>query len=349
MKILVYGAGTIGSLYAGLLAQSGQDVWILARGERLAAIREHGIRLEDASTGRETDVAIDAVERLDPEDAYDLVLVILPKQSVAEVLPILAVNRHTPSVMFFGNNAAGPDAMVEALGARRVLLGFPGAGAVPQGDRIRHLVLSGREQPTTIGELDGTRSERIERIAGALEEAGFPMSVSENMDAWLKTHVAEISPTSNAFYMAGADIERLARTRDAWVLMTRAIREGFKVLEAKGIPVMPPSHKIFRWLPEPLLMAGLKRKLSGDAGRIKIGHALQARAEMTAIADEFQVLIRESGVPTPAIDTLRPYLDPDADALPDGSVEIPVRWTSVWLAAAGLVGVGVLLWIVCVL
>ena len=45
MRILVYGAGDIGALYAALLAESGQDISILARGKRLADIRDHGIRL----------------------------------------------------------------------------------------------------------------------------------------------------------------------------------------------------------------------------------------------------------------------------------------------------------------
>lgn len=51
---------------------------------------------------------------------------------------------------------------------------------------------------------------------------------SANMDAWLKTHVAEISPTAIAQYVAGLDPGRLARTRDALVLMLRAIREGYR-------------------------------------------------------------------------------------------------------------------------
>ena len=345
MKILVYGAGCIGSLYAGLLKESGQDVSILARGARLAAIREHGIRLEDAATGRKTDVAIDTVERLDPEDTYDLVLVILPKHSVAEVLPILGAHGNTPNVMFLGNNAAGPGAMVQALGAERVLLGFPGAGAITHGDRIRYLILSDREQPTTIGELQETRSPRIEAAAGVLQAAGLPTSVCATMDAWLKTHVAEIGPTAAAFYMAGADIERLARTRDAWVLMIRAIREGFRVLDAHGVPITPSSHGIFRWLPEPLLIVAMKRKLGGEGGRIKIGHARQARAEMQAIADEFQTLIEESGVATPSIDTLARHLESDTEPLPDGSDEIPVRWAPVWFALAGLSAIIALLWV----
>ena len=43
MNILVYGAGNIGSLYASLLKESGQEVSLLARGKRLAEIREHGL------------------------------------------------------------------------------------------------------------------------------------------------------------------------------------------------------------------------------------------------------------------------------------------------------------------
>ena len=45
MKILVYGAGNLGSLYAAKLKDAGHDVTILARGKRLHSIREHGILL----------------------------------------------------------------------------------------------------------------------------------------------------------------------------------------------------------------------------------------------------------------------------------------------------------------
>lgn len=76
------------------------------------------------------------------------------------------------------------------------------------------------------------------------------MSICSNMDAWLKTHVAEISPTANALYMAGVDAGRLAHTRDALVLMLRAIREGYRVLGAHGIPITPEE-------PQDLPMASL--------------------------------------------------------------------------------------------
>ena len=65
MKILVYGAGNLGSLYAARLIESGQDVAILARGDRLARICDHGIELENTITGEKTTTPIETVERLD--------------------------------------------------------------------------------------------------------------------------------------------------------------------------------------------------------------------------------------------------------------------------------------------
>ncbi len=324
MKVMVYGAGNIGSLYAAKLKNAGGDVAILARGKRLSEIREHGILLQEFASGEETTTRVEAVERLAPNDAYDFIFVILPRHRVSEVLPILAANRNTPSVMFFGNNAGGPEEMIKAIGRERVLLGFPGASAVPNREYIRYIVLDQREQPTTIGELDGAESKRIKAIATALKDAGFPFSMSRNMDAWLKTHAAEISPTINALYMAGGDIGKLKSNREALVLMIRAIREGHCVLSSIGVPITPSIHKIFRWIPEMLLVAITRRKLDDKAASIKIGHAIGAREEMKAIANEFRELASQSGIATPAIDQLRPYLD-DTNQRADDISESPVR------------------------
>lgn len=326
MSILIYGAGNIGSIYAGLLADAGHDVSILALGERLDRIREHGVELEDSATGRHTTAWPNAVEELQPEDAYDLVIVALGKEHVSEVLPILAENRHTPAVMFMGNNAAGPGEMVDALGAERVLLGFPGAGGVPHGDRTRYVITSKREQSTTIGELDGTRSARIHETERVLRSAGFSVAICNEMDAWLKTHVAEILPTAGALYMAAGDPQRFARTSDAQVLLVRAIREGYRVLRALDVAITPSSHRVFRWLPEPILVSIMRRMVTSEAGAIKIGHAQAARREMALLADEFAVLAEASSVATPAMQRLMRYIDASVEPLAEGSAELPLKW-----------------------
>ena len=319
MKILFYGAGVMGSLYASRLKESGQDISLLARGQRLADIREHGIVLENVSSYKQTTTRVKLVEQLEPDDAYDLVVVMMPKHHLSEILPILAASRHTPGVLFMMNNACGPADMINALGRERVLLGFPGAGGIWKDHVIRYKIVSGRQQPTTLGELDGSSTPRLEQIAGVFKGAGFPVAVSSQIDAWLKTHVAEISPVANALYMAGGDSYRLARTRDAILLMVRAIREGYKVLQELEIPIVPAGHKLIRMVPEPVLVPLVGSIFKREKLAELIGHAHAARDEMKQLVDEFRILAQSTSVPTPAIDRLYPYTDPNVRPVADGS------------------------------
>jgi 2-dehydropantoate 2-reductase len=330
MKILFYGAGVLGSLYAARLQEAGQEVSILACGQRLADIREHGIVLEDGDTGQRTTTRIKAVEQLAPDDAYDLVVVLMRKNQVSAILPDLAANQHSPSVLFMGNNVIGPDEMVAALGRERILLGFPGAAGHREGHVVVTKVVSGRQQPSTFGELDGRTTPRLQKIVEAFKSAGFPVTISPNMDAWLKTHIAEVGPAANAIYLAGGDNYRLARTRDGLVLMVRAIREGYRVLQALGVPITPANHIIFKWIPEPILVALMRRLLNTKTAEIEIaGHANAARDEFKHLADEFKALARTMSVPTPAMDRLYSYIDPAIPPLPEGSAQISPSWRRV--------------------
>ena len=329
MKILFYGAGVLGSLYAARLQEAGQDVSILARGQRLADIRAYGIVLEDGDTEQQTTTHVNVVERLNPNDAYDLVVVLMRKNCIPAILPVLAANRHTPNILFMSNNAAGPYEMIEALGRERIMLGFPGAGGYFENHKIICKIAAARQQPTTVGELDGQTTSRLQQIVSVFKSAGFPVATSANMDAWLKTHVVEISPLANALYMVGGDNYRLAQTREGVVLLVRAIREGYRVLNALGVPIIPASHKIFSWIPEPILVAIFRRVLNTKTAEIEIaGHANAAHDEMKRIADEFRALARSTSVPTPAIDRLYTYIDPAKPPLPQGSAKKSPRWAS---------------------
>lgn len=192
MRILIYGAANIGCLYAAKLAKSRQDVALLARGGRYEALRNRGITLENDVSGERQATSVSVVAHLYPGDLYGLVMVVLPKTALAEVLPSLAANARASSIMFFWNDVSGPKPMTSTVGRDRVLLGFPGAAAIPQNGAIRYVITSRHEQPTRTGELDGGGSERSTAIASALGGAGFLVSICAGMDAWLKTHVAKI-------------------------------------------------------------------------------------------------------------------------------------------------------------
>lgn len=336
MKILVFGAGVLGSLYAARLQDAGHEVTILARGKRLEQIREHGIVLLDSSSGLQTSTQTGVVETLGPEDEYDLALVVVRKSQLADALPLLSVNRRIPSFLFLVNNAAGPAALIEAVGRERVLLGFPGAGGTRQGYFVEYAQVSGNTQPTTIGELDGARTARVEHIAMALREAGFPVSICSNMDAWLKTHVALVSPIANALYLADGDNYRLSKTRDGVVLMVRAIREGLKVLQASGVPITPAKYRYLSLLPEPVLVRMLQKGLATQRAELVLArHANAARDEMGLLADEFKRLAARSGVPTPSMDLLASYIDPETPSLSEGSASLSQNWRGLWAIVGG--------------
>jgi len=113
------------------------------------------------------------------------------------------------------------------------------------------------------------------------------------------------------------------------VLMVRAIREGYRVLRALGIPITPANHKVFDWIPEPILVALMRRLLNTKTAEIEIaGHANAARDEFEHLADEFRTLARTTSVPTPAMDRLYTYIDPAVPPLPEGSPQIPLSWVS---------------------
>lgn len=348
MKVLVYGAGPLGSLFASRLQEGGYDVSLLARGQRLADLREHGIVLVNYATGEKTVSQVKLVERLDAEDAYDLVLVIMRKNKAVEILPVLAANRHTPNILFLMNNAAGPGELTASLGSERVMMGFPMAAGYRRGHEVHYLIGAkpGRAAMIPIGEVDDTIKSRTHMVGQILASMpGFGTDIRMDMDAWLKTHVALLMPSlAPAMRAAGRDNVRMAHTRDLVVLAVRAIREGFCVLRALGFSIVPDSVRKFELIPEPILVWFLQRRLVDPRVRAAmLEHAEAAQDEIKHLADEFLVLARKTSVPTPAIDRLYAYFEPTTPLMPEGSSEIPLDWRGIWIgmgALAGILGIG---------
>lgn len=299
MRILVYGAGVVGSFFAARLKNGGHDVSILARGQRLSDITEHGIVLEDALKGGRTTTSVNAVETLEPEDTYDLVLVAMRKNQVHTILPVLAKN-NTPTVMFMVNNAAGPEEYIQALGADRVLLSFSATGGVRKGHVISCLIAERHTIP--LGEVNGNPL-RMKAIVKAFKHANIDVKLHD-MDAWLKYHVALVSPLANAVLLTGSNYE-LANNKEMIRLMIRAVKEGFKVLKKLGYPVTPRRFVIFEWLPDWMLEIIMRRAMNTKKAEIAVsGHALSAVDEMKHLSCEFKDLVDETGIPTPAINEL---------------------------------------------
>lgn len=339
MKILVYGAGSQGSFLAARLHESGQQVSLLARGQRLADLRQHGLVVEDLFTHQRCTYAVRVVDRLAEQDDYDWVIVAMGRHHQLAVLPDLAANQQVANFLFLGNNAGGSLEFCSALGSQRVLLGFlMSLGTLNGPIALAANRFEGRAAPSQIGELDGSLTERLIELAAIWENAGLPVELCPNIDAWLKCHAALILPLAGAYFLAGCDAERISRTRDVLVLMARGWNEAFRVLRAYRIPVLPRFLKLISIIPEPALILLAQRRLGNPLFAYSLLHAPSMRQECSQLGREFSLLAHQAGILTPHLDRLILAARSDCYHLPEGSRNLPLDWRSVWAALALLAG-----------
>lgn len=341
-KILIYGVGTFGSLFAERLAEAGHSVSLLDHGERLEELRTHGVVIENTETGVRTVTHLPIVESLGEEDYYDLVIVPVRKNKVSAILPVLAANKNVPTFLFMMNNAAGQQEFIDALGKERVMTGFPLPGGYKEG-HVMHMMPVEKKNTMIlpIGEVDGSVSTRTRDVAKILSSMrGYRAEIRKDIDAWLKTQVAVMIPTLvPAVYACDSDPQHFAATRDAQVLMKRALHESLQATKNAGIPITPPAFEMMDRIPEPIFVLALgKMAATPPFGHI-LKHLKDSADENEYLTDEYYAMIRPGNTPTPTIDRLTEYTYNRKAPLPVGSNNIPLNWRPVYGAAIGIAAV----------
>ena len=309
MKILVYGAGVIGTLYAAKLQDGGNRVTVVARDQRLADIRRYGLALEDIVGHGQSTTQVDTTERLGPDDQYDVALIAVRRDQVASIVPELTANNRIPTLIFMLNNPTGSSDLAQALGRDRVLLGFPGAGGTRDGHLVRYAMIA--QQPTTLGELDGKRTPRLRRLVETFRQCGFPTTTSRDMDAWLKAHAFFVTAISGAIYIAGGDCRRLSEDKATVALMAKGVREGYSAVQALGLSVAPFALKVlFTWLPPTFAIYYWRNFFASKMADYVFGrHARAASREMRELANDCRSLLEKSRVEAPALRQLYNAID----------------------------------------
>jgi 2-dehydropantoate 2-reductase len=169
MRIAAFGTGGIGGYFGGRLAQAGEDVVLIARGQHLQAMRTHGLRV-DSIKG---DFVIEPVQATDdPKQVgvVDVILVGVKAWQVAEAAQAMRpmVGPHT-IVLPLQNGVEAPSQLAAVLGAEHVLVGLCGLMVFIAGPgHIRHAAM---DPFVGFGELDNRPSERIERLSKAFSKA----------------------------------------------------------------------------------------------------------------------------------------------------------------------------------
>jgi 2-dehydropantoate 2-reductase len=244
MRILIAGAGAIGGYIGARLVRAGADVVLFARGPHLQAMRERGLRVRSADG--DFDVRADVTGDLATVGPVDAVFVAVKAHSLPALAPelrlvfgpdtvVVSMQNGIPWWYFQGHGGeldgyrlerVDPGGVIAAAIEQRRVVGSlayfateisePGVVHHTEGNRI------------TLGEPDGSRSERCRRIAEALIAAGFrcPITTRIRDEIWVKLlgNVA-FNPISA---LTGGTLLEMTRHSD----ISRVVRDVMQETEA---------------------------------------------------------------------------------------------------------------------
>ena len=253
MKIAIVGAGAIGGYLGAKLARAGEDETFIARNRNLEAIRANGFKLILEDGSEEHAPTAKAVQRMAEAGPQDAVLLTLKAHQVKDVLPELR-ELFGPQTMvvtminglpwWYFQKLPGPweghtlesvdpgGLIARTIEPERVIgsVVYPASELVAPG--VVRLIEGNR---FTLGELDGSRSERIEALSKAMINAGFKSPVSKDIrgEIWLKLWGNLcLNPISALTHATLEDICRFPATR---ALAATMMAEGQAIAHKLGV------------------------------------------------------------------------------------------------------------------
>jgi 2-dehydropantoate 2-reductase len=311
-RILVIGAGVNGSAIATGLYNAGLDVKVLARGKRYEEIQDEGIIIENPFNHKRSIAKVPVTNCLDPEDIYDFILVVVRKNQVADLLPVLAQNK-SPNIVFMGNNLSGPAEFAKIIDKQRIMLGTVFAGGKRDGDIIRAFVSTSLALP--FGEMDGTITPRLKRLVKTLWSAGLKAKTSTDMIDFQMTHAVGVALIGKLTMKYNCDLSALTRSEEDLKLFVDGRREAHQVLRALGHKIIPSSEDAIRIIPSFLQVAGMRMLLNSKLGEVGLAyHVSQAPDEVQQLTNELSALVNQAGLPAPAIKQILGVDDRDITA-----------------------------------
>jgi 2-dehydropantoate 2-reductase len=233
MKIVMMGSGGVGGYFGGRLAAGGADVHFVARGAHLEAMRSQGLTIE----GGPAPFHLPRVPATDDPSSIgvaDFVLIAVKlwdtAAAIEQVKPI--VGPHT-TVISFQNGVLKERYLIDAFGASRVMggVGYV-ATTIDRPGVIRH---TGRMQRLLFGELDGTISERGQRLLEACLNGGITAQLSPDIrrEIWQKyVFLVGLSGTTTTIRKPIGPIRENAQTR---AFLRDVMREVVAVARGQGI------------------------------------------------------------------------------------------------------------------
>lgn len=232
MRIAIFGTGGAGGYFGARLAQAGEQVIFIARGEHLRAIREHGLRVETP--------AGDLIARSEATDdpaqagAVDVVLVGVKTWQLTEAAqsmrPLLAP--HT-IVVPLQNGVEAAAQLSAVLGASHVLNGL--CGTVSRVISPGHILSLGETNFIKFGEQDNHRSERAEHLLRAFERAGVKAEVPTDIQVAVWEKFIFVAPYGGVGAVTRANAGVIRSIPETRRMLERGMQEILEVARALKI------------------------------------------------------------------------------------------------------------------
>jgi len=311
MKICIFGAGAIGGYLAAHFAQvPGLQVSVVARGAHLAAIREHGLRLQRPAGELTAKVqATDEPADLGPQD---LVFLALKSHQVAAALPgvqallgphtaVLPPTTGIPYWYFHGLRGPFNGRQIERLDpaglqwrsiAPERVIGcvYWVASEVTAPGIVHH---DGSLSRFPIGEPDGTRSSRITQLAQAFQAAGLEAPVVPDIRAWIWAKMISSLCWNPVAVLTLATLPELNARPELVAIVRRMMAEADALAARLGVEKMPLS--IDERIAAACKAGAHKMSMLQDLER---GRPL----EIDVLADSVRAMRELAQSPTPTID-----------------------------------------------
>ena len=299
MRVAVLGAGAVGGYFGAVLARAGNPVAMIARGENLEAMQQHGLRVQSHWGKFEAPVlATDDPMAIGP---VDLVLYCVKTYQNAEALPLLRpLVGYDTLVITVQNGVDSYERVAEMVERDNVLPGAVYIEAARTGPG--QFKQSGGVVRFVFGEKSGPSTPRCLPVTETFLEAGIEVQASQDMPKELWSKSLFISVLAGVTCAAGTGLSKIMESAAGQGTLMAALQEVEAVARAKGVnldaDIVPKTWDY---------MVGWAKDLKAS---MQIDMELGRPLEMDALTGAVVRLGKETGVPTPVNDTLYAVLEP---------------------------------------
>jgi 2-dehydropantoate 2-reductase len=294
-RILIFGAGVIGSIYAIKFIEAGIDVTIFARANRFKILKENGLQYNEKGTLKS--IKVNVIDTLENDDVYDYIFVTVRYDRAESALLALKDNQ-SKHIVTMTSNSIGFSAWLDIVGDR-LLPAFPGVGG-----QIKDGVLYARFPPkglmaTTFGEISGSVTERVENLATLFKTAKLPCAIHKDMKAYLITHSVSDIALLGVLHVGNKIIDKkTARTRKTAYQITFTLKTYLRAIQQAGVTINPSAFKIVLRCPNFILdlffMLWLRTKVVKDM--MLPDYASSANNEIVQLNNDLLKFLSQNGI-----------------------------------------------------